>query len=189
MVNFQTLSKVELRAECKARAIKGYGNMKNAEMAAACEAHEAANAPVVGEFTLCPHCGIHLDNGYSDYASQCEAAQTTGHRGALITHEYVCLACMGEFGAACGTQGKARKAPVGTGIKIQKGREERNGVKRPSEGGICAQLWSLFDAMYAEKGMVPTPKPAKERSAQLNLDPVTTTVQLYRWRDFMGFKG
>ncbi|CAM0072487.1 hypothetical protein VPHK251G3_0046 [Vibrio phage K251 g3] len=75
------------------------------------------------------------------------------------------------------------------GIKIQKDREERNGVKRPSNGGKCAQLWDLFDAMYAEKGMVPTPKPAKQRSAELSLDPVTTQVQLYRWREFMGFKG
>ncbi|USL90009.1 hypothetical protein [Vibrio phage vB_VpaS_CHI] len=75
------------------------------------------------------------------------------------------------------------------GIKIQKDREERNGVKRPSNGGKCAQLWDLFDAMYAEKGIVPTPKPAKARSAEFDLDPVTTQVQLYRWREFMGFKG
>ncbi|QMV29717.1 hypothetical protein [Vibrio phage vB_VnaS-AQKL99] len=75
------------------------------------------------------------------------------------------------------------------GIKIQKDREERNGVKRPSAGGKCAQLWHLFDAMYGEKGIVPTPKPAKARSAELGLDPVTTQVQLYRWREFMGFKG
>lgn len=77
----------------------------------------------------------------------------------------------------------------GDGIKIQKDRQERNGVKRPSAGGKCAQLWDLFDAMYAEKGIVPTPKPAKARSADLGLDPVTTQVQLYRWREFMGFKG
>ncbi|ANO57485.1 hypothetical protein [Vibrio phage vB_VhaS-tm] len=81
------------------------------------------------------------------------------------------------------------ETPKAEGIKIQKDREERNGVKRPSAGGKCAQLWDLFDAMYAEKGMVPTPKPAKQRSAELDLDPVTTQVQLYRWREFMGFKG
>lgn len=84
---------------------------------------------------------------------------------------------------------KVETAPKAEGLKIQKDREERNGIKRPSAGGKCAQLWDLFDAMYAEKGMVPTPKPAKERSAQFNLDPVTTQVQLYKWREFMGFKG
>ncbi|QQM14100.1 hypothetical protein pVco14_050 [Vibrio phage pVco-14] len=128
--------------------------------------------PVVGEFTHCPHCNIHLDNGY-------QIAENVPE----LTREYVCLACDGEFGE--------KLAPVvkGEGIKIQKDREERNGVKRPSAGGKCAQLWDLFDVMYAEKGMVPTPKPAKQRSAELGLDPVTTQVQLYRWREFMGFKG
>lgn len=128
--------------------------------------------PVIGEFTYCPHCNIHLDNGY-------QIAENVPE----LTHEYVCLACDSEFGE--------KLAPVvkGEGIKIQKDREERNGVKRPSAGGKCAQLWDLFDAMYAEKGMVPTPKPAKQRSAELDLDPVTTQVQLYRWREFMGFKG
>lgn len=74
------------------------------------------------------------------------------------------------------------------GLKIEKDREERNGIKRPSRGGKCATLWSLFDEMLAESGMVPTPKPAKERSAEMGLDPTTTQVQLYRWREFMGFK-
>lgn len=73
------------------------------------------------------------------------------------------------------------------GIKIQKDREERNGIKRPSVGGKCAQLWAMFEAHYAETGMILTPKPAKEISAKEGLDPTTTTVQLYRWRDFMGF--
>lgn len=77
----------------------------------------------------------------------------------------------------------------GTGLKIEKDRDEQNGVTRPSQGGICRQLWDMFDAMYAEKGIVPTPTPAKARSAQLGLSPVTTTVQLYQWRTFMGFKG
>lgn len=139
--------------------------------------------PVVGEFTNCPHCNIHLGNGVSDYDTQQEIAKQQNAPEAAIAHEYICLACDGEFGD------KIEPVVKGEGIKIQKDREERNGVKRPSNGGKCAQLWDLFDAMYAEKGMVPTPKPAKQRSAELSLDPVTTQVQLYRWREFMGFKG
>lgn len=127
-------------------------------------------APVAGEFTNCPHCGIHLDNGYQ-----------TVHNCPELTHEFVCLACDTEFGEPV--------APVvkGEGIKIQKDREERNGIKRPSEGGKCARLWEIFEKHYAETGMILTPKPAKELSAKEDLDPTTTTVQLYRWRDFMGF--
>ncbi len=78
-------------------------------------------------------------------------------------------------------------APKAEGIKIQKDREERNGIKRPSVGGKCALLWDIFEKHYKETGMILTPKPAKELSAKEDLDPTTTTVQLYRWRDFMGF--
>lgn len=79
------------------------------------------------------------------------------------------------------------KASKATGIKIQKDREERNGIKRPSAGGKCAQLWDLFQKHYDETGFILTPKPARELSAKQGLDPVTTSVQLYRWRAFMGW--
>ncbi|MGL5525704.1 MAG: hypothetical protein ACRDCY_18310 [Aeromonas veronii] len=75
------------------------------------------------------------------------------------------------------------------GLKIERNRDEQNGVKRPSVGSTCRQLWDMFDAMYAEKGIVPTPAPAKAKSAEQGMSPVTTTVQLYQWRAFMGFKG
>jgi len=149
--------------------------------------------PVVGEFVNCPDCGIHLSNGVSCYETQRQIAAQENAPEARIKKEYVCLACDHEFGevvktAKANSSNTASNA-TGNGLKIQKNREERNGVKRPSNGGKCAQLWDLFDAMYAEKGIVPTPKPAKQRSAELGLDPVTTQVQLYRWREFMGFKG
>lgn len=73
------------------------------------------------------------------------------------------------------------------GLKIQKNRHEKNGIKRPSAGGICARLWDIFEKHYSDTGMILTPKPAKEISAKEGLDPTTTTVQLYRWRDYMGF--
>lgn len=146
--------------------------------------------PVVGTYTHCPHCGVHLDNGISTYDYQQEICKQHKSQKPAITKEFICLGCGEEFGEVVQViEAPKKSAPTGEGLKIQKDREERNGLKRPSAGGICAQLWDLFDAMYAEKGMVPTPKPAKERSAELNLDPTTTQVQLYRWREFMGFKG
>lgn len=91
------------------------------------------------------------------------------------------------------TKPEATAEPVATpktkGLKIERNRDEQNGVKRPSVGSTCRQLWDMFDAMYAEKGIVPTPAPAKAKSAEQGLSPVTTTVQLYQWRAFMGFKG
>jgi hypothetical protein len=141
--------------------------------------------PVVGEFTNCPHCGVHLSNGYdtADYMIEDNNAERAAF-GRGMKLEFLCLGCSEEFGPA-----NPYASTKGTGLKIQKDREEKNGVKRPSEGGKCATLWALFDTMHSEKGMVPTPKPAKDRSAVIGMDPTTTQVQLYRWREFMGFKG
>ena len=147
----------------------------------------------IAEYTHCPECGVHLSNGVSDYDTQKHIATQNNAPEAAIKTEFVCLGCNHEFGVvvkeAKAAKSKTSGQATGTGLKIQKDREERNGVKRPSEGGKCAILWNLFDTMYGEKGMVPTPKPAKERSAEIGMDPTTTQVQLYRWREFMGFKG
>lgn len=152
--------------------------------------------PVIDTFIHCPHCDVHLSNGVdtTDHMVEDHNPQRVafGHEMKL---EFLCLGCNSEFGKPnphYRSKAKAKathSVATGEGLKIQKNREEKNGVKRPSEGGKCATLWSLFDTMYAEKGMVPTPKPAKDRSALQGMDPTTTQVQLYRWREFMGFKG
>lgn len=150
-------------------------------------AQEKAKEVVPG-FTHCPSCEISLENGVSDYDAQLDIAQKQDAPEAAIEKEFVCLTCDHQFGKVVKPVKKAKAETTGKGIKIDKAREERNGVKRPSAGGKCAQLWDLFDLMYQETGMVPTPKPAKQRSAEQGLDGTTTQVQLYRWREFMGFK-
>ncbi len=144
-------------------------------------ARRTVAAPVAGEFTHCPECKIDLGNGISDYETQQIIAKEQKAPEAAIAREFICLACDHEFGDVV----KAA-APKTEGIKIQKDREERNGIKRPSVGGKCALLWEIFEKHHKETGMILTPKPAKELSAKEGLDPTTTTVQLYRWRDFMG---
>lgn len=70
--------------------------------------------------------------------------------------------------------------------KIQSNRPERNGVKRPSEGTICAQIWAWCDAAHDTGGKVA----AKDLKAALpGLDATTCTVQFYRWRKFNGIQG
>lgn len=47
----------------------------------------------------------------------------------------------------CGKTWSVRtRKEVRTGLKIEKDREERNGVKRPSAGGLCAAVWDWLDA-------------------------------------------
>lgn len=137
------------------------------------------------EWNYCPTCGVHLSNGIGEHLQVIN--------GKAIHHkhfEFECLACNAEFGNPIKKRKSARKTSNITGVKIQKVRIEQNGIKRPSEGTKCAQLWEMFETMQAENGgAVPTPKPAKDRSATLGMDPTTTTVQLYKWREFMGYKG
>ena len=40
---------------------------------------------------------------------------------------------------------EASKPPVIEGLKIEKNREEQNGIKRPSVGGKCRAIWDALD--------------------------------------------
>lgn len=74
----------------------------------------------------------------------------------------------------------------GSGIKIQKDRAEQNGVTRPSEGGVCSQIWAECDKRSAD-GTVPAVKSIKEWATAQAIDLTTCTIQY--WRKFMGVVG
>ena len=70
------------------------------------------------------------------------------------------------------------------GYTIQKEREERNGVKRPSEGTICGAVWAEFDKNPEIK--------AGELAALADANGWNRTnvsCEFYAWRKFMGIKG
>jgi hypothetical protein len=58
----------------------------------------AAEAPIIGEFVNCPHCGIHLSNGYTTYEDLRADRGNLGVDLSDMTHEYMCLGCCGYFG-------------------------------------------------------------------------------------------
>jgi hypothetical protein len=65
------------------------------------------------------------------------------------------------------------------GYTIDKGRETRNGVTRPSAETICGKVWAYFDA---NPSMVGTPiKPIAEANGW---SKVTVSCQLRVWRKF-----
>lgn len=74
-----------------------------------------------------------------------------------------------------------------TQYKIEKNRPEQNGIKRPSEGGICRQIWDALDEKRALDGTVPTLSSTKDALA--HLDQTTVSVQYYRWRKHRGIAG
>lgn len=81
---------------------------------------------------------------------------------------------------------KVQAAPVG--LKIEKDREERNGVTRPSIGGICRSIWDACDAMRAATLGSPTVREIKEHANLKGWNLTTTTIQFYKWREFHGIK-
>lgn len=127
----------------------------------------------------CPECGTHLSNGVGDFEQFVELyGKAKAHK--MATHEFQCLACGHDFGPEI-------TAP-GTGIKIEKNREERNGVVRPSVGGVCRAVWDYCDAIYA-KGTMPKPAIIKEAADKNDWNQNNAVIEMYQWRKFMGIRG
>lgn len=70
------------------------------------------------------------------------------------------------------------------GYTIQKEREERNGVKRPSEGTVCGAVWAEFDK---------NPEIKASELADLadtnGWNRTNVSCEFYAWRKFNGIKG
>ena len=70
------------------------------------------------------------------------------------------------------------------GYTIQKEREERNGVKRPSEGTVCGNVWAEFDK---------NPEIKASELADLadtnGWNRTNVSCEYYSWRKFNGIKG
>jgi hypothetical protein len=79
------------------------------------------------------------------------------------------------------------RAPRETRYTIEKNRPEANGIKRPSEGGICRQIWDALDEKYSLDKTVPSLSSTKDALA--HLDQTTVSVQYYRWRKHNGIAG
>jgi hypothetical protein len=70
------------------------------------------------------------------------------------------------------------------GYKIQKDREERNGVKKPSEGGLCYAVWDKLDKSLNVK--------ASDLQAIADANGWNRTnvlCEFYNWRRFNGITG
>lgn len=72
--------------------------------------------------------------------------------------------------------GKPKKEPA---PKV--GREERNGVKRPRAGGLCAAVWAWLDA-----NPTATIKDAKAAATDHGWNANNASIEFYQWRRFMG---
>ncbi|MCY1367273.1 hypothetical protein D9M69_542010 [compost metagenome] len=74
------------------------------------------------------------------------------------------------------TTGKPKKEPA---PKVE--REERNGVKRPRAGGLCAAVWAWLDANPGA-----TIKDAKAAAPDHGWNENNVSCEFYAWRKFSG---
>jgi hypothetical protein len=79
----------------------------------------------------------------------------------------------------------ARKPAGRAGVKIEKDREERNGIKRPSLGGVCRAVWDFCDA-HRE---VVDAKLIRTEAAHSGWNPNNAMIEFYQWRKFNGISG
>ena len=70
------------------------------------------------------------------------------------------------------------------GYTIQKEREERNGVKRPSEGTVCGAVWAEFDKNPGIKA-----SELADLADTNGWNRTNVSCEFYAWRKFMGIKG
>lgn len=170
MINFNEMGKVELRQACKEAGIKNYGKMNNDGMRAALEAH------------------------YADAKEVEESVVTEEVREEAPVSAPSGLATMvQQMVGANQKKEEERSAPAAakrtsSGLKIEKAREERNGIKKPSVGGQCRAVWDALDDMVAA-GTQPTAKQVKALAEERGWNPNNASIEFYQWRKFNGIRG
>lgn len=76
-------------------------------------------------------------------------------------------------------------APVVLSARTAAPREERNGVKRPAPGGLCAQVWEALDQMHAAKVEI-TAQAVRDLATAKGWNQNNASIESYQWKRFMG---
>lgn len=139
------------------------------------------SAPVNESADKSVNCGVDhcpLCNGHP-------SSQTWANEGVSA----YCHSCGKTYSVSTGREVRTgfKRDDVNKGYKIEKDRAEQNGVKRPSTGTLCGQVWAALDAVHATRMPVAS-----------DLDTIATTnawnrnnvsCEFYQWRKFNGIKG
>lgn len=174
MINFNEMGKVELRQACKEAGIKNYGKMNNDGMRAALEAHYAEA------------------KGAEEAAPEAVVTEEVQEE-APVSAPSGLAAMVQQMIGANEKKEEERSAPTAakrtsSGLKIEKDREERNGIKRPSVGGTCRAVWDALDAAVAE-GKTPSAKDVKAMAEANGWNLNNASIEFYQWRKFNGIRG
>lgn len=177
------MGKAELRALCKEKGVKGYGKMTNGQMREAVQATQKpkVDVRVTGGAGLEP--GVH-DAKVTDVKVEKDK----------VTVQVAPIKNAGVFDCMIAQMnGTTKKTDIGTssvrrttstaGFKIEKDREVRNGIKRPSAGGLCRAVWDALDAEVAA-GRTPTVRDAKSIAVARGWNENNASIEYYIWRRF-----
>jgi hypothetical protein len=187
---FDAMGKEELRAACREAGVS-YSKLNNDGMRAALVAHYAKAEEVVAE--------VEAEEEVRPTSNGMSFAQILGLSpvAAPVHSGPVTRVVDGKKVEAKAPKSKGEPrtrsdnpaAPVvprvsRKGYTIQKEREERNGVKRPSEGTVCGNVWAEFDK---------NPEIKAGELADLadanGWNRTNVSCEYYSWRKFNGIKG
>ena len=79
--------------------------------------------------------------------------------------------------------------PKTNGLIIEKNRPEKNGVKRPSAGGLCRAVWDACWSHQKTTGSPPTAKEVKAIAEANCWNTNNASIEYYQWRKFNGIAG
>lgn len=183
---YDSMGKNELRAACKAAGIP-YGKLNNdgmrAALASADKLKQTVNEIAAEKASVQEAPADTLVTGFT------ENAEGTPDGTATVTETTESV----DTGAPAEpvVNAPAVAGPKGgktAGMKIEKDREEKNGVKRPSVGGMCRAVWDALDAILAT-GKNPEAKDVKALATEKGWNQNNASIELYQWRKFNGIQG
>jgi hypothetical protein len=92
-------------------------------------------------YSHCPHCGINLDNGVTDFDGMVDCHGSEAAALKLMNHEWSCLGCGGEWGPEIARKGaaKARTIPL-------RHYTNKSEPTLKEQGGAVKVCWDLFIA-------------------------------------------
>jgi hypothetical protein len=177
-LNYDSMGKEALRDEMRSRELS-YSKLNNDGMRAALRANDADMQSV-------------MDDEDSFEMSTEELAAQAGRQSSVVINEDDWAATCERNDIAGQRAEPAAPAPAAKpaaprtrkGVTIEKNREEKNGVKRPSLGGVCREVWDFCDATPT-----PTAKAVREQALVAGWNPNNAAIEFYQWRKFNGISG
>lgn len=82
-----------------------------------------------------------------------------------------------------------REQPAPKTLRIEKNRDTKHDVTKPSIGGMCRRVWDWCDSFKELEKRPPCLAEAKATAKAHDWNENNTVIEYYRWRQFNGISG